>query len=123
MSYANNVGEKSHSTGAVILNDSEESHSADKEILPPYSRQNDNAGKKKAASKRGPVILSEAKNLKNRFCQLLPWTPQSLRTANCSPVLGELRKAVRGINRGAIQVQYPQFPTFHFHLSVFNFHL
>ncbi|MBQ3243338.1 MAG: hypothetical protein IJB01_01890 [Bacteroidaceae bacterium] len=58
MSYANNVGEKSHSTGAVILNDSEESHSADKEILPPYSRQNDNAGKKKAASKRGPVILT-----------------------------------------------------------------
>ena len=58
------------------LNDSEESHSSDKEILPPYSRQNDNAGKKKAASKRGPVILSEAKNLKNRFCQFL----------NCSPV-------------------------------------
>ena len=71
MSYANNVGEKSNSAGI--------------EILPPYSRQNDNAGKKKAASKRVPVILSEAKNLKNRFSQFLNCTPQSLRDSQFLP--------------------------------------
>ena len=103
MSYANNESEKSNSAGI--------------EILPPYSRQNDNAGKKKAASKRGPVILSEVKNLKNRFCQFLPWplkslrdgqllpcTPQSLRDSQLLPCFRGGAAGGGVFNRGAIQV-------------------
>ena len=40
------------SADAVTPNDSKKSHSANKEILPPFSRQNDKAGNEKAASKR-----------------------------------------------------------------------
>ena len=39
------VSEESHSASPVISNESEKSHSANKEILPPFSRQNDNGGK------------------------------------------------------------------------------
>ena len=90
-----NDSEESHSADAVISNESEKSHSAGIEILPPYSRQNDNAGKKKAASKRGPVILSEAKNLKNRFCKLLNGSPVNTPPPAAPGLLPCFRGAVR----------------------------
>ncbi len=77
-----NESEKSHSADAVIFRDkpstarlsvSEESHSANNEILPPYSRQNDKDGKEEVERRNekehsaGAVISNESeKSQKNK---------------------------------------------------------
>ena len=65
--------EKEYSAGAVISNVGEKSHSANNEILPPYSRQNDKDGKEEVERRNekehsvGVVISNESeKSQKNK---------------------------------------------------------